>query len=57
MNDKHLYSFSDIGAGDGEVTIRLVKAINNIEPGIHLSAFATEHSWTMKDRLIEKNFM
>lgn len=52
-----LFMLIDIGAGDGEVTIRLLKAINAINPSLALKAFATEYSWTMKDRLIEKNFM
>lgn len=47
----------DIGAGDGEVTMRLVKGIVHMKNNIFLKVFATEYSWTMRDRLNEKNFM
>ncbi|XP_053695725.1 protein-L-histidine N-pros-methyltransferase [Sabethes cyaneus] len=44
----------DIGAGDGEVTIRLVKAIRNIFPSSITKLFATESSWIMRSRLSQK---
>lgn len=47
----------DIGAGDGEVTMRLVKGIVHMKNNIFLKVFATEYSWTMRERLNEKNFM
>lgn len=46
----------DIGAGDGEVTMRLVKGIVQMKSNIFLNVFATEYSWTMRDRLQEKQF-
>lgn len=49
--------FADIGAGDGEVTMRLVKGIVHMKNNIFLKVFATEYSWTMRERLNEKNFM
>lgn len=48
---------SDIGAGDGEVTMRLAKSIVHIKNNIFLKVFATEYSWTMRDRLSAKQFM
>lgn len=47
----------DIGAGDGEVTMRLVKGIMHMKNNIFLKVFVTEYSWTMRDRLQEKQFM
>lgn len=47
----------DIGAGDGEVSMRLLRAIRNINSNVAIKAFATEYSWTMRDRLLEKNFL
>lgn len=47
----------DIGAGDGEVTMRLAKSIIHMNYNIFLKVFATEYSWTMRDRLQEKQFM
>lgn len=47
----------DIGAGDGEVTMRLVKGIVHMKNNIFLKIFATEYSLTMRDRLQEKQFM
>lgn len=46
----------DIGAGDGEVTMRLAKSIIHMNYNIFLKVFATEYSWTMRDRLQEKQF-
>lgn len=46
----------DIGAGDGEVTMRLIKGIVQMKKNIFLKVFATEFSWTMRDRLHEKEF-
>lgn len=48
---------SDIGAGDGEVTMQLVKGLVHMKNNIFLKVFATEHSWTMRERLQEKQFM
>lgn len=53
----HTVLLSDIGAGDGEVTMRLVKGIVHMKNNIFLKVFATEYSWTMRDRLQEKQFM
>ncbi|XP_055644666.1 protein-L-histidine N-pros-methyltransferase [Toxorhynchites rutilus septentrionalis] len=44
----------DIGAGDGEVTMRFVKAITMIFPNIPMKLYATDSSWTMRSRLVEK---
>lgn len=46
----------DIGAGDGEVTSRLAKAVIHMGNDIMLKVFATEYSWTMRDRLQKKKF-
>lgn len=46
----------DVGAGDGEITIRLAKALVQLNNNISLNVFATESSYIMKDRLREKNF-
>lgn len=47
----------DIGAGDGEVTTRLAKSIIHMKYNVFLKVFTTEYSWTMRDRLQEKQFM
>lgn len=47
----------DIGAGDGEVTSRLAKAVNHMGTDVYLKVYATEYSWTMKDRLQKKQFV
>lgn len=47
----------DIGAGDGEVTMRLAKSIVHMKCNVFLKVFATEYSWTMRDRLLGKQFM
>lgn len=47
----------DIGAGDGEVTSRLAKAVAHMGTEIYLKVYATEFSWTMKDRLQKKQFV
>lgn len=46
----------DIGAGDGEVTSRLAKAVIHMGNDIALKVYATEYSWTMRDRLQKKKF-
>lgn len=46
----------DIGAGDGEVTSRLAKAVIHMGNNIMLKVYATEYSWTMRDRLQKKKF-
>lgn len=55
-----IFSFSfvpDVGAGDGEVTMQLVRGVVHMKNNIFLKIFATEYSWTMRDRLQEKQFM
>lgn len=54
---KNAFLISDIGAGDGEVTMRLAKAVARMQYNIVMKVFATESSFTMKDRLTEKKFM
>lgn len=54
---KNEITILDIGAGDGEVTMRLAKSIIHMNYNIFLKVFATEYSWTMRDRLQEKQFM
>ncbi|XP_021704304.1 methyltransferase-like protein 9 isoform X2 [Aedes aegypti] len=44
----------DIGAGDGEVTLRLVNGISSIFPSSPMKIYATESSWIMRSRLAEK---
>ena len=46
----------DIGAGDGEVTSRLAKAVIHMGNDVLLKVYATEYSWTMRDRLQKKQF-
>lgn len=46
----------DIGAGDGEVTSRLAKAVIHMGNNVMLKVYATEYSWTMRDRLQKKKF-
>ncbi|XP_052867005.1 protein-L-histidine N-pros-methyltransferase isoform X1 [Anopheles cruzii] len=46
----------DIGAGDGEVTQRLVRTLQQKSTWL-VNTYATESSWTMRNRLNEKNFI
>ncbi|XP_050324856.1 protein-L-histidine N-pros-methyltransferase [Bactrocera neohumeralis] len=46
----------DIGAGDGEITVRLIKSMQNLHPQCKIHTFATETSWTMRERLKSRNF-
>lgn len=51
----------DIGAGDGEVTSRLARSIITMgrEGGggdLNLKVYATETSWTMRERLAKRQF-
>jgi ubiquinone/menaquinone biosynthesis C-methylase UbiE len=46
----------DVGAGDGEITMRLAKSLVQLNTNISLSVFASESSYIMKDRLRDKNF-
>ena len=46
----------DIGAGDGEVTSQLAKAVIHMGNNIMLKVYATEYSWTMRDRLQRRQF-
>lgn len=58
-------SMLDIGAGDGEVTQRLVNSVHQLTEGDldnsvgqgELRVFATEYSYTMRKRLQKKNYM
>uniref|UniRef100_A0A1Q3G289 Methyltransferase-like protein 9 n=1 Tax=Culex tarsalis TaxID=7177 RepID=A0A1Q3G289_CULTA len=54
-NDNNNMRVLDIGAGDGEVTARLVNAISLLKPDSNITLFATESSWVMKSRLAEKH--
>ncbi|EAA44652.4 methyltransferase-like protein 9 isoform X1 [Anopheles arabiensis] len=49
-------SVCDIGAGDGEVTLRLVHTLQQ-KRNWQVTTYATESSWTMRNRLNEKNFI
>lgn len=41
----------DIGAGDGEISIRLAKSVSSICNKAKVQIFATETSWAMRQRL------
>lgn len=45
----------DIGAGDGNITLRLAQSLLQLNNNIMLNAYATETSYIMKDRLREKD--
>lgn len=47
-------SMLDVGAGDGNVTMRLAQSLFLLKNSITLNVFATETSYIMKDRLREK---
>lgn len=55
-NDGIMIDMLDIGAGDGEVTSRLAKAIIHMRKDVLLKVYATEFSWTMRSRLQKKKF-
>ncbi|EDW09815.1 protein-L-histidine N-pros-methyltransferase [Drosophila mojavensis] len=46
----------DIGAGDGEVSLRVANSVNELSGNAVLQVFATEASWTMRERLKKLNF-
>lgn len=46
----------DIGAGDGEVSIRVANTVAELSENVMVQVFATEASWTMRKRLKKLNF-
>ncbi|XP_070509002.1 protein-L-histidine N-pros-methyltransferase [Chironomus tepperi] len=54
-SDSHI-NYLDVGAGDGEITLRLAQALTHLNSNISLNVYASESSYIMKDRLREKNF-
>lgn len=46
----------DIGAGDGEISLRLINSIRLIKD-TKLRVYATENSWTMRERLEKRDFI
>ncbi|ALC42620.1 CG5339 [Drosophila busckii] len=46
----------DIGAGDGEISLRVANSVSQLSANAVLQVFATEASWTMRDRLKKLNF-
>lgn len=46
----------DIGAGDGEVSLRVANSVAELSGNAVLQVFATEASWTMRERLKKLNF-
>ncbi|XP_030573758.1 methyltransferase-like protein 9 [Drosophila novamexicana] len=46
----------DIGAGDGEVSLRVANSVTELSKNAVLQLFATEASWTMRERLKKLNF-
>ncbi|EDW01902.1 protein-L-histidine N-pros-methyltransferase [Drosophila grimshawi] len=46
----------DIGAGDGEVSLRVANSVTELSGNAVLQVFATEASWTMRERLKKLNF-
>lgn len=56
--EKYSYiSLLDIGAGDGEITCRLADSISQMNENVNLKVYATETSWTMRERLQQKQFV
>lgn len=56
FSDYKTIDMLDIGAGDGEITIRLADSIINMDETVNLRVYATETSWTMRNRLEGRNF-
>lgn len=56
INNSSEVDMLDIGAGDGEVTSRLAGAVVNMGTNVALKVYATEFSWTMRNRLQKKKF-
>ncbi|KAH8322534.1 hypothetical protein KR074_001741 [Drosophila pseudoananassae] len=46
----------DIGAGDGEISLRVANTVSELSGTAGLRVFATEASWTMRERLKKLNF-
>ncbi|XP_020818035.1 methyltransferase-like protein 9 [Drosophila serrata] len=46
----------DIGAGDGEISLRVANTVAELSGSAGLRVFATEASWTMRERLKKLNF-
>lgn len=55
-NEGTMVDMLDIGAGDGEVTSRLAKAVIHMGKNVLLKVYATEFSFTMRNRLQKKKF-
>ncbi|KAH8237386.1 hypothetical protein KR038_010811 [Drosophila bunnanda] len=49
-------SILDIGAGDGEISLRVANTVAELSGSAGLRVFATEASWTMRERLKKLNF-
>lgn len=54
FGNETIISMLDVGAGDGNVTMRLAQSLFLLKNSITLNVFATETSYIMKDRLREK---
>ncbi|XP_055917457.1 protein-L-histidine N-pros-methyltransferase [Eupeodes corollae] len=46
----------DIGAGDGEISVRLIDSVIKLKKDAKVRVYATETSWTMRERLEKRNF-
>lgn len=56
VSNENVIDMLDIGAGDGEVTTRLAKAVIHTNTNVMLKVYTTETSWTMRDRLQDREF-
>lgn len=56
VSNENVIDMLDIGAGDGEVTTRLAKAVIHTNTNVLLKVYTTETSWTMRDRLQDREF-
>lgn len=54
FGNETMINMLDVGAGDGNISLRLAQSLFLIKNNIELNAYATETSYIMKDRLREK---
>lgn len=56
-NGQQTVDILDIGAGDGEISVRLIDSVIKLKKDAKVRVYATETSWTMRERLEKRNFI
>ncbi|XP_037945394.1 methyltransferase-like protein 9 isoform X2 [Teleopsis dalmanni] len=54
--NKETVNILDVGAGDGEISIRLLNSVKSLLQCAKVNVYATETSWAMRQRLKKRDF-